>query len=146
MNFNPDLSDENLPSTNLLPKSTSINSIIVKDSPDTLSMNNLLNITVSHIEDDKKTREEIDALTDVLNDAIPQMSIKELLEYLKVKIREREFHVDCVFKAYNFAQKTELAKEMLIGSERKERTIEAVNMTKVNNLLTMFNLNSANGE
>ena len=42
-------------------------------------------------------------------------------EYLKIKLREREFHVDCIFKAYSFIQKSEYSREMFIGSNRKER-------------------------
>ena len=70
------------------------------------------------------------------------MGIKDLLEYMKIKIREREFHVDCILKVVQIVQKTELAREMLIGSDRKERIIEATDRTKINKLLGMFNENA----
>lgn len=141
MNFNPDLSN-NDNNKDMVPVENTVNQIIVKDNRDILSMSNLLNVTLSHIEDDKICRDEVNLLTQELNNNIYNMGIKELIEYLKVKIREREFHVDCIFKAYQFVQRTQLANEMLIGSERKERIIEAVDRTKVNRLLGMLNMNT----
>ena len=67
------------------------------------------------------------------------MSIKDLLDYLKTKIREREFHVDCIFKAYSFVQKSEFAREMFAGSNRKERIIEASDRKRITGLLNMLN-------
>lgn len=153
MNFNPDLSDDDddiifepsksEPEKLLVQKEDKTLSIVEDiNKQDVTSMSNLMKITLSHMEDDIKCREEINTIVDFLNNTIPQMSIKELTEYYKAKIREREFHVDCVFKAYNFVQKTELAREMLIGSDRKERVIEAVDQTKINRLLGMLNLNT----
>ena len=72
-------------------------------------------------------------------EAILPMSIKDLIDYLKVKIREREFHVDCVFKAYSFIQKSEFAREMLVGSSRKERIIEVSDRKRITGLLNMLN-------
>lgn len=151
MNFNPDFSDDEddiieikEEPEKLEVQRTEPNVSIIDDinKQDITSMSNLMKITLSHMEDDIKCREEINAVVDFLNATIPQMSIKELIEYYKAKLKEREFHVDCVFKAYNFVQKTELAREMLIGSDRKERVIEAVDRTKINRLLGMLNLNT----
>ena len=151
MNFNPDFSEddddiiEQVNELEKLPvkKQESAPSIIDDiNKQDVTSMSNLMKITLSHMEDDKRCREEINVITDFLSSTIPQMSIKELTEYYKAKVREREFHTDCVFKAYHFIQKTELAREMLIGSDRKERVIEAVDRTNIVRLIGMLNLNS----
>ena len=106
---------------------------------DVVTMNNLLSITQSHINDDKQCREVIETLTDELNNSIHLMSIKEIIEYMKAKLREREFHVDCIFKAYTFIQRSEYAREMFIGSRRKERIIEASDRKRINGLLSMLN-------
>lgn len=108
-------------------------------SSDVVTMNNLLGITQSHINDDNKCREVIADLTDELNNSIHLMSIKEIIEYLKVKLREREFHVDCIFKAYAFIQRSEYAREMFVGSHRKERIIEASDRKRITGLLNMLN-------
>ena len=81
----------------------------------------------------------MEVLTEELNNSIHLMSVKEILEYLKIKLREREFHVDCIFKAYAFVQKSEFSREMFVGSHRKERIIEATDRTKINKLLTILN-------
>ena len=108
-------------------------------SPDVVTMNNLLAITQSHVIDDNECRETVKDLTEELNNSIQLMSIKELLEYLKVKIKEREFHVSCIFKAYAFIQRSEYAREMFMGSNRKERIIEATDRKRINGLLSMLN-------
>lgn len=108
-------------------------------SSDVVTMNNLLGITQSHINDDNKCREVIEELSDELNNSIHLMSIKEIIEYLKVKLREREFHVDCIFKAYAFIQRSEYAREMFVGSHRKERIIEASDRKRITGLLNMLN-------
>lgn len=108
-------------------------------SPDVVTMNNLLGITQSHINDDNECREVIRDLTNELNDSIRLMSIKELIEYFKAKVREREFHVDCIFKAYSFVQKSEFAREMFAGKNRKERIIEASDRKRITGLLNMLN-------
>ena len=104
-----------------------------------VTMNNLLNITQSHVVDDTKCRQVVETLTNELNNSIHLMSIKEILEYLKIKLREREFHVDCIFKAYSFIQKSEYSREMFIGSNRKERIIEATDRKRITGLLDMLN-------
>ena len=104
-----------------------------------VTMNNLLGITQSHIADDNKCRQVMEVLTDELNNSIHLMSVKEILEYLKIKLREREFHVDCIFKAYAFVQKSEFSREMFVGSHRKERIIEATDRRRISDLLSMLN-------
>ena len=108
-------------------------------SSDVVTMNNLLGLTQSHINDDNECRACVNMLTQELNDSIHLMSIKDLIDYLKVKIREREFHVDCIFKAYAFIQKSEFAREMLVGSTRKERIIEVSDRKRITGLLNMLN-------
>lgn len=142
--FNPDLNIEKT-DTKPEPKNTSLAqqeaALVVNNtvSSDVVTMNNLLGITQSHINDDNKCREVIADLTDELNSSIHLMSIKEIIEYLKVKLREREFHVDCIFKAYAFIQRSEYAREMFVGSHRKERIIEASDRKRITGLLNMLN-------
>ncbi len=144
--FNPDLSIEEGTKTAKI-KSKKEDQVITQEgalvasnqNSDVVTMNNLLSLTQSHINDDVKCREVIEDLTDELNNSIHLMSIKEIIEYLKVKLREREFHVDCIFKAYTFIQRSEYAREMFIGSRRKERIIEASDRKDIRELLDMLN-------
>lgn len=106
---------------------------------DVVTINNLLGLTQSHINDDNECREVVSQLTEELNNSIHLMSIKEILEYLKIKIREREFHVQCIFKAYDFIQKSEYAREAFIGNNRKERIIQATDRSRINGLLSILN-------
>lgn len=106
---------------------------------DVVTVNNLLGLTQSHINDDNECREVVSTLTEELNNSIHLMSIKEILEYLKIKIREREFHVQCIFKAYDFIQKSEYAREAFIGNHRKERIIQATDRSRINGLLSILN-------
>ena len=106
---------------------------------DVVTINNLLGLTQSHINDDNDCREVVSQLTEELNNSIHLMSIKEILEYLKIKIREREFHVQCIFKAYDFIQKSEYAREAFIGNNRKERIIQATDRSRINGLLSILN-------
>ena len=108
-------------------------------SSDVVTMNNLLGLTQSHINDDNECRAIVSRITQELNDSIHLMSIKDLIDYLKVKIKEREFHVDCIFKAYAFIQNSEFAREMLVGSTRKERIIEVSDRKRITGLLNMLN-------
>ena len=144
--FNPDLTPE--PKKE---KSTSVKAEVVNTgaesslvagnvaTSDVVTMNNLLGLTQSHINDDNECKAAVNMLTQELNDSIHLMSIKDLIDYLKVKIREREFHVDCIFKAYAFIQKSEFAREMLVGSTRKERIIEVSDRKRITGLLNMLN-------
>lgn len=145
--FNPDLSPEvNKDSKVETPKTQVLDvnneAVLVAgnvSSSDVVTMNNLLGITQSHIQDDIECRAMVSKLTQELNDSIHLMSIKDLLDFLKVKIREREFHVDCIFKAYSFIQKSEWSREMLVGSSRKERIIEVSDRKRITGLLNMLN-------
>ena len=141
--FNPDLNTEKKETradkSNTLAQQEAALVVNNTVSSDVVTMNNLLGITQSHINDDNKCREVIEDLTDELNNRIHLMSIKEIIEYLKVKLREREFHVDCIFKAYAFIQRSEYAREMFVGSHRKERIIEASDRKRINGLLSMLN-------
>ena len=141
--FNPDLVPaEDKPKKKVVAKTESQERDLVistASNSDVVTMNNLLGITQSHIQDDNECRQVIENLTDELNNSIHLMSIKEILEYLKVKLREREFHVDCIFKAYAFIQRSEYAREMFVGSHRKERIIEASDRKRINGLLSMLN-------
>ena len=145
--FNPDLSPEvNKDSKVEAPKTQVLDvnneAVLVAgnvSSSDVVTMNNLLGITQSHIQDDIECRAMVSKLTQELNDSIHLMSIKDLLDFLKVKIREREFHVDCIFKAYSFIQKSEWSREMLVGSSRKERIIEVSDRKRITGLLNMLN-------
>ena len=147
--FNPDLTPEEKPKKpekkepqkveqNLVQTESNLVSNNIASS-DVVTMNNLLGLTQSHINDDNECREVIGMLTAELNDSIRLMSIKELIEYFKAKVREREFHVDCIFKAYSFIQKSEFAREMFAGSNRKERIIEASDRKRITGLLNMLN-------
>jgi hypothetical protein len=148
--FSPDLSfpqEPNKKEKKTAPAKTEIvnagaeNSLVAGNvaTSDVVTMNNLLGLTQSHINDDNECRAAVSRLTQELNDSIHLMSIKDLIDYLKVKIREREFHVDCIFKAYAFIQKSEFAREMLVGSTRKERIIEVSDRKRITGLLNMLN-------
>lgn len=148
--FNPDLEPNKVEKKKEKPKvveqevtekeATIVNlGVAMPTTTDVVTMNNLLGITQTHIQDDNECREIISRVTNELNDSIHLMSIKDLLDYLKTKIREREFHVDCIFKAYSFIQKSEFAREMLVGSTRKERIIEVSDRKRITGLLNMLN-------
>ena len=113
-----------------------------RQNKDMLSMGGLLGLTKSHIEEDFQCRDTIRQIEGTLDDNYHLMGIKDLLEYLKIKMREREFHVDCIFKAYAIMQRTDMAKEIMAGSNRKERIIEATDKSKLNFLLSRLNPNS----
>ena len=145
MDFEPDLSeDKKVPpkKEEVVPDiSQSEASLVLQGtvSQDVVTVNNLLALTQSHIEDDIECRRTVSELTDELNNSIHLMSIKEILEYLKIKIREREFHVQCIFKAYDFIQKSEYAREAFIGNHRKEKIIQASDRSLINGLLSILN-------
>lgn len=153
--FNPDLNPEDLnPSKSPKQKKEVARPCIQTEASlvagnvvnsEVVTMNNLLNITQSHVEDDNNCRDVVETLTNELNSSIGLMSIKEILEYLKIKLKEREFHVDCIFKAYAFIQRSEYSREMFIGSNRKERIIEATDRKRINGLLSMLNDASNDG-
>ena len=115
---------------------------IVQNSDKSVTLNHMVDMTKQHIEDDARVREEINELTGILDDSMHQMSIKELLEYLKIKLKEREFHVKAIFDAYNFVQKTEIAREMLVGADRRERVNQTVNSKRLTKIMGYLNLNN----
>ena len=101
MDFNPDLGnkksavDEKLSQAIIESEVSLVNSTsVVDNNSDVVTINNLLTITQNHINDDNECREVVNTLTEELNSSIHLMSIKEMLEYLKTKIKEREFHID----------------------------------------------------
>lgn len=105
---------------------------------DILSMTNLLAFTQSHIEGDMECKKEIDETTMILSMSKEKMSLKEMIDYLKVKIKEREFHADCIFKAYQYILKTEVAKELLAGSATEEKIIDIDKNNKVKKLVKIL--------
>jgi hypothetical protein len=143
--FNPDLSIEKPEKESEVKKTSVANTneaaLVTTNvgNSDVVTVNNLLGLTQSHINDDNECRMVVSKLTEELNNSIQLMSIKDLIDYLKVKIKEREFHVDCIFKAYAFIQKSEFAREMLVGSTRKERIIEVSDRKRITGLLNMLN-------
>ena len=147
MDFNPNLDDENTVKTYKAPEpsaptayeSTSIVVESNRQNKELISMGGLLGLTKSHIEDSMKCRNDIERLSKAIDDVQHLLSPKELIEYLKVKLHEQEFHTDCVFRAFAIVQKTDMAKEMMAGSERRERIIEATDRTKINYLLGKLN-------
>ena len=138
--FDPDLSlEEETEKAEVIPyKPTTV----VQNSDKSVTLNHMVDMTKQHIEDDARVRDEINELTGILDDSMHQMSIKELLEYLKIKIKEREFHVKAIFDAYNFVQKTEIAREMLVGADRRERVNQTVNSKRLTKIMGYLNLNN----
>lgn len=148
MDFNPNLDDDNSIQRNNtldnIPKVYEPASIVIessKQNKELLSMGGLLGLTKSHIEGSLKCGQDIERLSNAIDSIQHLLSPKELIEYLKVKLHQQEFHTDCVFKAYSIMQKTDMAKEMMASSERKERIIEATDRTKINYLLGKLNPN-----
>lgn len=147
LDFFPDLSEEskpekitlnNEPKTEIIPPEATV----VQNSNKAVTISHLVNMTEQHINDDQRVRDEMDELTGILDDSMHQMTIKEMLEYLKLKLREREFHSKCIFDAFNFVQRSELSKEMLVGGDRKERVIQAMDNQKMTKLLGYLNMNN----
>lgn len=148
--FNPDFSDEGMIYEDtkkeeptkleiIKPQQTTVVNNLDNTS---VSLNHLVDMTKTHVSDDKKVREEIDELTGILDDSMHQMSIKEMLEYLKIKLKEREFHQRCIFEAYTFIQRTELAREMLVGGDRRERVAQSMDNQKLTKMMGYLNLNN----
>lgn len=143
LDFNPDFTLADEDSEVILPTTIKTEATVVtNDDNQSVTLKNLVSMTQSHIESDKRVKEEIDDLTGQLDSISHQMTIKEMLEYLKIKIREREFHTKCIFDAYNFVQRSEIAKEMLIGSDRKERVIKAMDNTRMTKIMGYLNMNN----
>lgn len=119
-----------------------VTTVAKNDDKNSVNLNRLVDMTKQHMDDDQKVRDEINELTGVLDNVMPQMTIKELLEYLKIKIKEREFHVKCIYDAYNFVQRMEFAKEMLVGDNRKERVMESLDNQRLTKIMGYLNLHN----
>ena len=142
LDFNPIFDDdESEVKQEIIPVKQEV-TVVRNDDNQSVTLKNLVGMTQSHIEEDSRVKEEIDEITGMLDNVIHQMTVKEMLEYLKIKIREREFHTKCIFDAYNFIQRSEIAKEMLIGADRKERVMKAMDNTKLTKLMGYLNVNN----
>lgn len=136
MDFNPNLEPEdfNLPSL-----SSDSNDDNIPTQKDILSITNLLAFTQDHARQDREVRKELEDVKYLLSFKKDMMSMKELIDYYKVLIKEREFLADCILKAYNYIIKTEVAKEMLLGTNRKSNIEDAeVDNNKIKKLMTYF--------
>ena len=142
--FNPDFTDEE-PEVETKPTVYKAATVVTNDSNSSVTINNLVEMTKQHIADDARVRNEIDELTGIIDSTMSKMTIKEMIEYLKVKLKERELHIRCIFDAYKFIQQTEIAREMLIGSDRRERTMQALNSTKLTKVMGFLNSNYRKG-
>ena len=142
LDFNPIFDDdESEVKQEIIPAKQEV-TVVRNDDNQSVTLKNLVGMTQSHIEEDSRVKEEIDEITGMLDNVIHQMTVKEMLEYLKIKIREREFHTRCILDAYNFIQRSEIAKEMLIGADRKERVMKAMDNTKLTKLMGYLNVNN----
>lgn len=120
MDFNPIIPSEDENNYNIKDENTEIDSSLSKDP---LSIDKLVSNSVSHMIADNQCCKDIEVISRELNTLIGKMSVKELIEYYKVKLKEREFHTDCIFKALNFTIKTQFAKHLLTGSEKDDKSI-----------------------
>ena len=137
--FNPDFSeDEQENNPPVIYKSPTV---VTNDSNQSVTINKLMEMTKQHIDDDARVRDEIDELTGIIDSTMSQMTIKEMIEYLKVKLKERELHIRCIYDAYKFIQQTEIAREMLIGSDRRERTMQAMDNNRLTRVMGFLNNN-----
>src|SRR5574344_1364316 len=139
MNFNPDLTP---PEDNKITPpvvSSTKQEVLPTEKPDVLSLANLVEMTKGHMDEDAQCKKEIDNITVLLNQQMFEMSIKDMIDYLKVKINERKYHADQIFKAFDLAQRTELAKEMFLGSSKKTIVHKAEDRERINRLIGQFN-------
>lgn len=146
--FTPDLSTtESEPvKIEVLPPDTPKPLTVVNNTDSTVSYNKMVEMTKQHIRDDQRVREELQEVAGILDDSMHQMSIRELLEYYKIKLKEREFYNKAIYDAYNFVQKSELSREMLIGADRRERVNQTVTSKRLSKLLGYLNLNNRTRE
>ena len=145
--FTPDLSINEEEDTKVVKPEIILPSVtqaqtVVTNTDSTISYNKMVEMTKQHIEDDQRVREEMNELVGVLDDSMHQMSIKELLEYYKIKLKEREFHNKAIYDSYGFIQKSELSREMLIGSDRRERVNQSVSSKRLTKIMGYLNLNN----
>ena len=137
MDFEPLIPSENSDKKDIIiDVSTNKSQPLVEKDP--LSINNLVTTTKMHIVEDEQCRVEIESITKELNRVIDIMSVKELIEYYKAKLKEREFHCDYIFKAFNFAIKTEYAKHLLVGSEKDDNNMK--NISNKDSIRALANL------
>lgn len=145
MDFNPDLTD-NTEVKKIEPVEEVVDkkeiTTVAENSQDVISMNSLIKMTLDNMEQDYKCRQTIEEINKALEEVSNIMSSKELIEYMKVKINERKFYVECIFKAFEIVQKTEMAKEMFLGAERKERIAKAAYSNTYNKLVGLLNMNA----
>lgn len=117
---------------------TSINTIenssLIKNNKDSLTILNLVNVASTHIDDMEECRKENKEVSNRLKIHRDMLSLKELLEYKKILVREIEVYAKSLRDIYNIAMKTELAKQILLGNSKDERTIRNIS-PKVNGLL-----------
>lgn len=136
--FNPDFTEDEAPNKiTVYPKAT----VVSNDDTHSVTINNLVEMTKQHIVDDARVRSEIDELTGIIDSTMSQMTIKEMIEYLKVKLKEREMHIRCIYDAYKFIQQTEIAREMLIGSDRRERVMQSMENQRFTKVMGFLNPN-----
>ena len=141
--FTPDLSIEEEPAKpEIILPSVKQAQTVVTNTDSTITFNSLVEMTKQHITDDQRVREEMNELVGILDDSMHQMSIKELLEYYKIKLKEREFHNKAIYDSFNFVQKSELSREMLIGADRRERVNQTVTSKRLTKLMGYLNLNN----
>lgn len=145
MDFNPDLTEDTEPKkSEIVEEAPSKKEIatIAENSQDVISMNSLIRMTLDNMEQDYKCRQTIEEINKALEEVSNIMSSKELIEYMKVKINERKFYVECIFKAFEIVQRSELSKEMFLGAERKERIAKAAYSNTYNKLVGLLNMNA----
>ena len=145
MDFNPDLTENTEPKKAEVVEDIDIKkeiTTIAENSQNVISMNSLIKMTLDNMEQDYKCRQTLEEINKALEEVSSIMSSKELIEYMKVKINERKFYVECIFKAFEIVQKSEMAKEMFLGAERKERIAKAAYSSTYNKLFGLLNMNA----
>ena len=142
--FNPAFSEDTEPAKNVTVYTAT--TIVTNDSNKAVTINNLVEMTKQHIADDMRVREEMSELTEVLDSVMSQMTVKEMIEYMKVKLKERELYLRSIYDAYRFIQQTEIAREMLIGSDRRERVRQSMDNNRLTKVMGFLNTNFDKGE
>ena len=110
---------------------------VILTNKDSISILNLLNVATTHINDMEECRNDIKKATVILNDNLDKMSIKEVNEFLKIKIRELEIHAKALRDIYTIAMRTELAKQLLLGGSKDEKSIKNIT-PRVSGLITLL--------
>ena len=143
MDFNPIIPSENSNNSDN-EKKTAISvpkerTDIIEAIKEPLSINNLVSTAKGHIIADEECNREYNAVKKELNSMIDKMSVKELLEYQKNLLKEREFHTECIFKALNFTIKTEYAKHLLVGTNKDDKNIRNItSRSEINSLVNLL--------